>query len=246
MKRKLSFLANKFGKKKKARRDLSRLKSDTASFFSYILQKNCPSAVSHSQISQDIVALISSNFKRGGYFVEFGATNGIDLSNTYMLEQCFGWHGILAEPGVIWHEDLVRNRSAHIDFSCVWRATGEILDFDLVEEAELSTLKELSSSDSHGYQRTKSVPEKVSSISLEDLLRKYDAPRHIDYLSVDTEGSELEILRNFNFNNYDISFISCEHNYTKNREAISELLKGYGFSRRFEELSKWDDWYFRD
>lgn len=50
------------------------------------------------QINQDIFVLYTLNWKRNGFFVEFGATNGIDLSNTYLLEKDFGWKGLLSEP----------------------------------------------------------------------------------------------------------------------------------------------------
>ena len=73
----------------------------------------------HSQLKQDLFVLLETGFKRGGYFVEFGATNGIDLSNTYLLEREFGWTGILAEPATAWHEALQRNRNAIIDTDCV-------------------------------------------------------------------------------------------------------------------------------
>ena len=62
-----------------------------------------------SQLGQEIFALIENDFKRDGFFVEFGATNGLELSNTHLLEKEFGWTGILAEPAKTWHEDLYKN-----------------------------------------------------------------------------------------------------------------------------------------
>ena len=53
---------------------------------------------SRSQLRQDIFVLCTLDFKRNGFFVEFGATNGVDLSNSYLLETEFNWTGILAEP----------------------------------------------------------------------------------------------------------------------------------------------------
>ena len=52
----------------------------------------------NSQLGQDFLALASAGFKRGGYFVEFGATDGKLPFNTNALEKLFGWGGILAEP----------------------------------------------------------------------------------------------------------------------------------------------------
>ena len=83
----------------------------------------------------------------------------------------------------------------------------------------------------------------VQTISLEDLLKKYSAPKRIDYLSIDTEGSEYEILSNFNFDAYDIRVITCEHNYMPERDKIYKLLTSKGFFRVETNKSQWDDWY---
>ena len=85
----------------------------------------------------------------------------------------------------------------------------------------------------------------VKSISLEDLLKKYNAPINIDYLSIDTEGSEYEILKNFDFQKYRFNIITCEHNYGANRKKIFTLLSKNGYERKFKNLSKFDDWYFK-
>src|SRR3981189_1916986 len=75
---------------------------------------------SKSQLRQDLFVLSELGFKRNGFFVEFGAANGIDLSNTFLLENDFGWKGILAEPAKCWHNDLHNNRKCWIDTACVW------------------------------------------------------------------------------------------------------------------------------
>ena len=82
-----------------------------------------------SQLGQEIFALIQNDFKRDGYFVEFGATNGVELSNTHLLEKEFGWTGILAEPGLVWHKELHENRVCNIETQCVWSKSGETLSF---------------------------------------------------------------------------------------------------------------------
>src|SRR2546430_17225098 len=65
---------------------------------------------SYAQRFQDLLVLFLMNGKRDGFFVEFGATNGRDLSNTFMLEQHFSWKGLLAEPANCWHTGLKANR----------------------------------------------------------------------------------------------------------------------------------------
>lgn len=200
---------------------------------------------SKSQLGQDLMALAINGFKKNGFFVEFGATNGISNSNTYLLEKNFNWKGILCEPARFWKSSLIRNRSAQIDFDCVWRKTGENMLFNEAKNTELSTLNQFSDSDMHSLARSQGERYQVKTISLNDLLVKHNAPFLIDYLSIDTEGSELEILSNFDFSRYDIRFISCEHNFQSNREKIRNLLLTNGYERLYEDCSEFDDWYLK-
>lgn len=199
---------------------------------------------SKAQLHQDLIALMVTNFKTHGFFVEFGATDGEKFSNSFMLEKNFNWKGILAEPGRKWHQSLKANRNAIIDTRCVWKTSGEKLEFNETEVGELSTLELFSDGDLHAGERISGNRYEVESISLEDLLDQSGAPKFIDYLSVDTEGSELEILNSFNFEKYSFGYISCEHNFTENRERIAEHLLAQGYQRMFQEASKFDDWYF--
>lgn len=198
---------------------------------------------SKSQYRQDLFVLSQLNFKRNGYFVEFGATNGVALSNTHLLEKEFSWTGILAEPARCWHQDLKRNRSAHLEFGGVWRESGLTLPFNEVEYAELSTILAYSQADRYAHVRSRGEAYDVDTISLNDLLEKFDAPKNIDYLSIDTEGSEYAILESFDFERRRFSVITCEHNFTPEREKIYELLTRKGYERKYESLSQFDDWY---
>lgn len=200
---------------------------------------------SQSQLGQDIFALFELSFKRGGYFVEFGVTDGINLSNTYVLEKEFGWRGIIAEPAMRWHKDLKSNRNCHVELMCVWRDSDSVLTFHETDQGEYSTIDSYSSSDIDKQGRAHGRKYRVTTISLEDLLDKYDAPKTIEYLSIDTEGSEYEILSAFNFNKYDFKVITCEHNFSPQREKIFSLLTEHGYRRQFERISDFDDWYVK-
>lgn len=197
----------------------------------------------HAQLRQDAFVLLQTCFKRNGFFVEFGATNGIDLSNTVLLERDFGWQGILAEPATCWHDALRKNRSARIDTRCVWKESGRQLLFNMVDNPELSTIASFSGEDFHAESRAKGDCYAVETVTLQDLLRESDAPKVIDYLSVDTEGSEYDILSSFDFSEYQVRIITCEHNFTSNRDKIFGLLASKGYVRKFAGISKWDDWY---
>ncbi len=201
---------------------------------------------STSQLGQDLLALALTDCKRNGFFVEFGATNGKDLSNTYILEKYFSWQGILAEPAKSWHKDLKINRDCEIETDCVWKESGVEIVFNEVPYLELSTIEQFSYNDMHFKSRKSGRRYAVNTISLTELLEKYNAPFVIDYLSIDTEGSEFEILGNFDFSKYQINFISCEHNFTKTRSQIQQLLESNGFRRVLVDLSRFDDWYVND
>jgi len=76
------------------------------------------------------------------------------------------------------------------------------------------------------------------------MLNKYNAPKIIDFLSIDTEGSEFKILKNFNFEAYKFRVICIEHNYiSKIRKEISMLLKKNGYQQVFYGLSDQDDFF---
>ena len=194
-----------------------------------------------SQIYQDIFVLYTLNWKRNGFFVEFGSTNGFDLSNSYLLEKDFGWKGILCEPASVWKEELKKNRNSILDFRCVWKTSGESLDLIIPSNPEYSKISFLKNKKNFSVDQS----EKVETVSLIDLLNTNNAPKNIDYLSIDTEGSEYEILEAFDFSKYRISIITCEHNYSKKREKIFKLLNKNGYQRVFQGLSRWDDWYIK-
>jgi len=199
---------------------------------------------STSQLRQDSFVLSELNFKRNGYFVEFGASNGVTNSNTLLLEKQYGWTGILAEPARAHHAALFNNRRCHISTDCVYTESNQSMTFNQVSaDAELSTLEKYSSSDFWADTRRNGERYQVNTISLIDLLRKYNAPYLIDYISVDTEGSELDILKSFDFTQYKVKIFTCEHNHSEAREQINLFLSSKGYERRYAEFSDFDDWY---
>ena len=200
---------------------------------------------SPSQNGQDLFALAANKMKQGGFFVEFGATDGVTSSNTYLLETMFSWTGILAEPSKYYHDALRKNRQASISENCVWTTSGENLPFMEATIPELSSLQGFEGVDMNRRSQKPSRRYEVESISLLDLLRRFNAPRTIDFLSVDTEGSEFEILNSFDFSQYVFNAICVEHNYGSSRGLIANLLGLHGYVRVLESSSKWDDWFVR-
>jgi FkbM family methyltransferase len=172
---------------------------------------------------QEIFAMLLSGGKRDGFFVEFGACNGLAASNTLLLEQRFGWKGILAEPNPFWHAGLRANRTAALDFRCVSATSG-----DWIELHQSTNQGNSSVNRDHRFLGDVAATVRVETVTLTDLLREHDAPRYIDFLSVDTEGHEPEALGGLDFDRYRFGFI-CIEQHPDPRNDVSKLLDEAGY-----------------
>ena len=196
---------------------------------------------SKSQLFQDLFVLIYLGYKKDGYFVEIGAANGKDISNTWLLEKDFGWHGILVEPARVWQTSLKENRNATIVSKAVWRESNKELDFTEARHAELSGLSLFLRKDTRVKKSYK-----VATITVNELLETLHAPSVIDYLSVDVEGSEPDVLESIDFDKFVFRFISIEHNYRGDRIRMKKLLESHGYRQFLSTISEFDDWYVKD
>ena len=134
----------------------------------------------------------------------------------------------------------------------MYSESGKELDFFVSDVGVLSTLEDFRESDKSSMAgntaaRNKSgYSTKVSTISLNDLFIEHFDSKPIDYMSVDTEGSELQILEKFNFEKYGPKYITVEHNFTDHQALLDKLLEENGYSRMFGEYSQFDAWYMRN
>lgn len=205
----------------------------------------------YGQLKQDVMVLAMTNSLHYGYFVEFGVMDGIYASNTYLLETAFGWKGIVCEPGQVFHDQIMTNRKCIKDF----RAVTDIDDQQVVfketqSQLGLSGVKHLfHKDDMHAQVRAASAGDEypVNTVCLNSLLAQHHAPEYIDFISVDTEGSELPILSAFDFDKYKVTIWAVEHNWVvDSRNQIKALLESHGYQRFCTEQSQYDDWYVRE
>jgi FkbM family methyltransferase len=221
------------------RKSLPHLAPGELEFLDFVLPRL---RTTRSQFLQDLWVLFETEGQSNGFFVDFGATDGIAINNSLLLECSYGWTGILAEPNPACHSSLRANRKAVVDSRAVWSRSGYELELLIPEVADYATLRDYQHWDYHGADRQNAVAAKVETVSLQDLLNQHDAPDVIDFLSIDTEGSELDILSAYDFGR-TIRMICVEHNFAPARAAINGLLVARGYVRRFERLSGVDDWY---
>lgn len=170
-----------------------------------------------------------------GIFVDVGAYDGVQTSNTYLLEQ-LGWNGICIEAHPQYYKQLQLNRKC----TCVEKAVTDhagVVTFGI---------------DSIGGDKI------VNCDSLDNILKQCLCPRKIDYLSMDIEGHELTVLKNFPFKSWDINLITIEHNLycdgPEKKDALYALLTANGFIRTHENVlcldenplyfnQPYEDWY---
>lgn len=164
--------------------------------------------------------------KRNGFFVDIGAYDGKDMSNTLIMERDYEWTGICVECNPRYYKSLSECRTSK-NYDCA---------IYNVDDAELEFIDD-SVGGCSGFVETNSHTHilhekiiKVKTKKLTTLLSEAGAPQFIDFLSIDTEGSELSILQEHDFDRYTFGYICVEHNFIeKNRTAIRELLESRGY-----------------
>ena len=134
--------------------------------------------------------------------------------------------------------------------SCIQTVEGTVTQLQQAQALGaigLSTIDEFKNCDTHSKERHNGINYQVSSVTLTDLLQEHNAPHDIDYLSIDTEGSEYEILASHDFNKYSFKVITCEHNFTSKRNEICRLLLSKGYERKYlrNDKTDFDDWYVK-
>tara|TARA_B100002019_G_scaffold225742_1_gene198763 strand:- start:70 stop:780 length:711 start_codon:yes stop_codon:yes gene_type:complete len=190
-----------------------------------------------SQLDQDKKVLKYFNYKKNGFFIEAGANDGIKHSNTYYLEKKYNWKGICIEPVPNIFNKLIKNRNCINLQEVLYDINDKEIILDLAEQDGYSGIK---NDMDHKRKTIKSFTFKTKTLT--KVLNDNNAPSNIDYLSLDTEGSELKILKGLDFDKYKINYINVEHNYKEpRRKEIKKLLLSKGYKYLGE--NKWDDIY---
>ncbi|MFL9828602.1 FkbM family methyltransferase, partial [Rhodoplanes sp. SY1] len=196
-----------------------------------------------SQLGQDVFALAMSGFKREGYFVEVGAHHGEYLSNTLMLERDHGWRGLLIEPDPTNYATLA-TRAGTLVKKAAWSRSGEMLRFKSVADSALSVVASVSPGDGHNRDSAREIV--VETQTLDDILSAAGAPNIIDYISIDVEGAEVQVLDGLSLDRWNVQAMSIEHNHNTARIATFEkLLAKHGLVRAFDVVSDFDCYFVR-
>ena len=137
-----------------------------------------------------------------------------------MLEKQLGWTGALVEPIKSFYSELSKNRNVICLNKVVYSENGKKINFFENEIKELSTIKGFENNDSHIRELKNSKEYVIETISLDVLIDEYIKLKEIDYLSIDTEGSEFEILKSVDLDKYKFKFISVGITIQKEKKFI--------------------------
>jgi len=176
--------------------------------------------------------------KQHGYFIEVGAWNGHDLSQTAYMEEWHGWRGVCVDP-------FPRGFELRKCELCTKALSSDGKDREFIrvttdqrDGGDVSYLSGFKDSIQKHWPFIEAycnyTEVTVETITMDRLYEQYQLPAYIDFLSVDTEGAEIEIFSSINFSHYRYGVISFEHN---NDEGVKRFLgrllssNGYVFSR---------------
>jgi FkbM family methyltransferase len=162
----------------------------------------------------------SLNFKNGTY-IELGANDGAFQSNTKWLEDDFNWSGILIEPSYVGYDACLKTRGNNKIFNCA------CVSFDYDENKIFGNFNGHAMSSVNGNRLNDSDLVQVEARTLQSIIDESGLDK-IDFLSLDVEGYEFDVLKGLNLKRKQISFMLIEI-YEKDKNNISNYLNSFDY-----------------
>ena len=191
----------------------------------------------YSQYGEDHLIWRFFNFKSNGFFFDIGAFDGRHISNSYSFARQ-GWKGICVEAHPYYYTLCKENRpeSHCAQCACVSNPAVSEISFKTDKLGLFSGLKaEVNDNIKTHYARLEGIEPKLETVTVpaktaSQLLNEYSGqiPK-IDFVSIDVEGAELDVLRGFDLNRYQPRLFVIEATSETERNAISESLASYGY-----------------
>lgn len=195
---------------------------------------------SYSQEGQDlfVAGWLASKNIYGGHVVEVGALNGLQISNSLWFEEN-GWPCMLVEPIATLAAQCRSNRPKAIVCECACSDVNGTAKF-IEAGGEIAPISGLSATydPRHEERLTKELAKTgdkryeydVCCKTLQSLLDEHGITK-IDYLSIDVEGAELQVLQGLDLVRCRPAIIGFENNYSDTSVPIVKLLESKGYKR---------------
>lgn len=186
-----------------------------------------------SQHGEDVLLGQFFDFKASGFFVEVGAFDGVELSNSYFFE-ALGWEGILIEPNPNYFKQYAEKRpySRHIN-AAVLGGDQDKAQLTMVADAPALSYSETSVAHRSRVEKVAGNLEviNVDCVKLSDVLKDYSGD--IDFISIDVEGAELSVLQTLDFDQHRPAVFVIEDNSAGKDSSVSDFLGSKGYEKRF-------------
>lgn len=184
--------------------------------------------------------------KRDGYFFEAGASHGLLNSNTYHLERDYGWTGLLVEPHPHLFELLSGNRAGAKENVCL---SDKACEVEYVVHPNIPGVSGIAGTISKSLKQQFYGTDEYETIVRQalpiwELLAKHNAPRNLEYLSLDIEGGEFTALKDFPFDRFTPQCMTIERG-SDDYFRLRDFLKRHGYT--LAHVGQSDDyWVHRD
>ena len=159
--------------------------------------------------AQDIIAYLFFYGQKTGFYIEIGANNGYNGSTTFWAEQ-LGWKGICIEPQSKTFEQLKKYRKCALYNIAISDENKKNIEFITFPErdyrsgfASTMTQKHIEKAKEFSYMSTTTV----NAITFNDMMKDFPEIKHIDFMSIDTEGHEMNVLQSIDFDKYTFGLL---------------------------------------
>lgn len=198
----------------------------------------------YSQLFQDLAFLFfCADSPIKGYYIEVGVGDGLNHSNTFLLEKEVGMKGILIEADPRQIKKISKYRDAKL-IECVAGSNNEVVSVNLASTPELSWVGEDYPNDN--LVRSSTRNHKINSCTLDSILEQNLNESSLDYLSIDVEGYENEVLLGFSLNRWQPKFINIEHNRDELQMTHFKKFFRENYTLVLESISDCDYWFVRN
>lgn len=202
-----------------------------------------------SQVGQDkyVYETFFQNYN-SGFFLDIGAHDGINKSNSYFFEKSLNWKGICVEPIPEIFLQLTNNRNCQCIQAGISDKNGKAIFWKIEGYSEMLSGLEENYNEKHKQRILKEISEyggnliemEIDVLDINTLLKNNNIDK-VDYCSIDVEGSEENILSVFNSRDFEIEVLTVENNYQA--KSLRKIMKSKGFN--LHSKIDFDDVYVR-
>lgn len=183
--------------------------------------------LSYSQYAEDLFIENFFGYKKSGYYIDIGANHPEILSNTKKFYD-MGWRGVNVEPNTILYNLFLKERPGDINFNVgVGNVNGELIFYSLDPDT-LSTFEEDAAIKLIEDGSARLIEKKE--IKIMKLLEVFHqiGERDVDFLSIDVEGYDMEVLKSNDWNKYRPRLVCVEDGSGK---KFCDFFKNVGYKK---------------